>query len=457
MCAITSRISNNYKPKLITMNRSLIKCALLTSLIVSSGAITTAVEAATYPESSRIKSIPLPPLGQRWVVNEQYSDEFNGTELDDTKWNDLYPGWIGREPGLFETKNIEFEDGYMVLHGEKMDKEVVVDGRTFNISCAAVTSKEKTAHFGYYECRFKANLTTLSSTFWFSTRAKFDTKGRQPEDGLHGIFWQELDVCECVGRSSNSGGTKFADGMHANVHYWVTPEGGPQGMDTRARETRLLREDGAKLSEDFNTFGVWWSDESTATFYLNDGEGYGPEFVARKSNDEPYDIPFTFPEPMGMNFVVETYPQPWMEIPNDEELADPTKNRTYYDWVRSYVLVDVEDPNSGAAPMVMFEDKVNIADNIPSISGDLAVKVRYTAGVDRKIVVVVYDKSGAELAREMVAAPAGYANLAVSAKSFNKALSSGNSYDIVAYMIDADASGFDSGYLDGDSYELAIQ
>lgn len=44
-----------------------------------------------------------------------------------------------------------------------MNNPIVVNGTEFNISCAAVVSKEEKAHYGYYECRFKANKTTLSS------------------------------------------------------------------------------------------------------------------------------------------------------------------------------------------------------------------------------------------------------------------------------------------------------
>ena len=46
---------------------------------------------------------------------------------------------------------------------------------------------------------------------------------------------------------------------------------------------------------------------------------------------------------MFMRLVSETYPFPWIELPNDEELADPSKNIVYYDWVRGYSLVDVNE------------------------------------------------------------------------------------------------------------------
>lgn len=117
----------------------------------------------TFPVSEKIKTIPLPPTGQRWIVNDMFTDDFNASELDESKWINPHPTWKGREPGLFEEERVSFKDRCMVLEGIKMNNPIVVNGTEFNISCAAVVSKEEKAHYGYYECRFKANKTTLSS------------------------------------------------------------------------------------------------------------------------------------------------------------------------------------------------------------------------------------------------------------------------------------------------------
>ena len=96
-----------------------------------------------FDESEPINSIPLPPDGQRWVLNEQFSDEFNGSQLDESKWVTPHPTWIGRAPGLFEKERVSFKDGCMVLEGIKMEEPKIVNGTEFNISCAAVVSKEQ--------------------------------------------------------------------------------------------------------------------------------------------------------------------------------------------------------------------------------------------------------------------------------------------------------------------------
>ena len=63
---------------------------------------------------------------------------------------------------------------------------------------------------------------------------------------------------------------------------------------------------------------------------------------------------------MGINMVVETYPTPWIELPNDEELADDSKNKTYYDWIRSYILKDLNEEYPEHTVEKVFGYKVNL-------------------------------------------------------------------------------------------------
>ena len=91
---------------------------------------------------------PKPPLGKRWIVNHLYSDEFNGTELDYSKWYDYSPSWKGRPPGLFLPSQVSVQNGYMAIRREKMDRDTVItnwDGSTsiFNIKAGIVTSRKK--------------------------------------------------------------------------------------------------------------------------------------------------------------------------------------------------------------------------------------------------------------------------------------------------------------------------
>ncbi|MFR9669663.1 MAG: hypothetical protein SNH16_00010 [Rikenellaceae bacterium] len=419
----------------------------MNKVIFTALSLTLYISTWAYPTSDPIESIPLPPSGYRWVVNELLSDEFDGTALDDNKWFDHHPNWIGRTPGLFARENVALEDGYLILKGEKMVRDTTIRayGRDnhFNISCAAVVSKTTSASYGYYECRFKASRSTLSSTFWLSTRgANFPTEGRQAEGATKGRFSQELDICECIGRGGDFSGSRFAEGMSSNVHYWLLPDGEKEKLDIRIEECKLKIESGSRPCDGFNTYGVWWRDDRSCSFYLNNGQRQDRTFVGRKKWGDPFDIEFRFTEPMGINLVTDTYPTPWIELPNDEELADPLRNRTYYDWVRAYTLMEASAENPKAQPMRMFDDKIYIA----SIK-DGALELHYSAPIDRQIEIEIYDTKNRLIDSKRYPAPAGYANIALTIEAKR-----GREYTIIAYL----GEGIPGMHRSGDSLKITF-
>ncbi|MFI3320039.1 MAG: hypothetical protein SNH01_03865 [Rikenellaceae bacterium] len=414
-----------------------------------------------YPVSSEIVSIPLPPEGQRWIVNESLSDEFNDGVLDDTKWLDYHDSWDGREPGLFEPKMVSFNDTCMVLSGEYMDEPVEVwnwnntSSTTYYISCAAVISKLQNAHYGYYECRFKANKTTLSSTFWMSSRGTagtFSTEGRQPEGSDVGTFSQELDICECIGRNGDFSGTAFADRMNANIHYWMTPTDGSK-EDRKPASTLLYIEDGSKPSDDYNIYGCWWRDKSNATFYLNNGQATDREFIDTNLGTGA----FYFTEPMGVNMVVETYSYPWIELPTEEELSDPTLNSTYYDWIRSYVLVDADMLyNADAKTMVMFDNLIHFSEKPETLTvndeGNIEVNVTYTLSDNAYMRLVIYDSKKQLVSESVKRVYAGYANMVCEIEAPE---TSGSGMHVVGYLLPQMTSETSEAYQ-GDSFEFSL-
>jgi len=113
---------------------------------------------------------PEPEIGKRWVLNLQYSDEFNGTELDIKKWRNSYVGWQGRTPGFFSPDAVSVNNGMLQIKNGILDKSVEahVKSDKYTIKGGAVQSLEKTAHFGYYEASFKASRIPMSTTFWMS-------------------------------------------------------------------------------------------------------------------------------------------------------------------------------------------------------------------------------------------------------------------------------------------------
>lgn len=414
-----------------------------------------------FKSSDPIQSIPQPPVGKRWILNEQFSDEFNGTKLDDTKWLDHHDSWKGREPGMFDPKQVSVKDGCLVLKGEKMAKDTIVKAfnseYNFNVSCAAVVSKTQEAHYGYYECRFKANQTTLSTTFWMSSRGgkgTYSTEDRQPLGTEKGKFSQELDICECIGRTGDFGGKFMADGMNSNIHYWFTPEDGSPKKDIRIKETRLRRPDAAKPTKDFNVYGCWWKDAENATFYLNNETSADRTTIGRESWKAPYDKHFRLTEPMGLNMVVETYPFPWVPLPTDEELADPKKNASYYDWVRSYILVDATENVKLSEPTIMFDEHIHFLAKPKKVNVEkkkVEFQIAYTANQDRDLYIVIYDENGKEISKELYSVYAGYANM-----NFSTAAPKGSkTYYAVAYICKKGEKNLDKAF-ESDAFDFSL-
>ncbi len=349
---------------------------------------------------------PEPPLGKRWILNSKFSDEFDGTTLDSTKWFDHHPTWEGRPPGIFLPSQVAVKNGFLSIKGAKLEKERVVSGRggkttTYTVAGGAVVSKTTDAYLGYYESRFKAAKTTMSTTFWLSSRGNYaGPKGCGDSYGL------ELDIQECIGRTGDFKGAFFAKGMNSNSHFWYT-DCQRERHDLRAPQA--TKEMAKWPSEDFHTYGGWWQDESTVSYYL-DNE------LTKSVNFNTSVKPKPFDNPMGLNLVSETYPFPWISLPTDEELRDDTRNTAYYDWVRSYILVGVDDPaptegsSTNIAKTSVFDETVRFTEKPTSMTSALApaFEISYMSNADREIYFELRDESNAVVAKALIQALGGY-------------------------------------------------
>lgn len=264
---------------------------------------------------------PDAPTGYRWVVNERFTDEFNGTSLNTDRWHDHHPKWNGRPPAKFMPSAVSVKNGQLRIRNGVLDRP----DHNHKIAGGAVVSKSTEAHFGYYEVRMKASQIPMSSTFWFSN------------DGARvGDKWisQELDVQETIGGAKKN--PEWRRTMHSNTHVWAR-EDGKRVVKSKPGLSNISPETG----EAFHTYGVWWVDANTMHFYHDD------EFQFTLQPDTSYsDKPFA--RPMHLNLVTETYD--WEPPPTVQELNDDTINTTYYDWVRGYRLVKAPNTAETAPP-----------------------------------------------------------------------------------------------------------
>lgn len=367
---------------------------MLTALAAS----TSLAAAANFPVSDEKVTIPKPPAGERWILNDQYSDEFNGDKLDDTKWDNGVTLWTGRSPGRFIEENVSVGDGCLKIKGGTLDQPIIRgegdDAELYTLSCGSIGSKGLAAHYGYYEAKVKANKTSLSTTFWLSTRGNRNNPVRegQPESMPDGVYHQELDFCETVGRGGTAAegwseeAANFHKGMNSNAHCWLTTTDG-QKIDAVIPKLPGARPaDGSLLTDDFHIYGCLWPNKTGAEFFLNNiSNGGFINFVSKDGQE------FWMTQPMAMNIWVETYR--WIPTPLNEDLLDPAKNTSYYDWIRHYVLVGIDEAIADVAPAQceIFEDYVHFT-NRKSKGSEL--ELIYTSPVDRSLIVEIYTSSG---------------------------------------------------------------
>ena len=82
--------------------RKAVSCLFAASLVLSSYAINNN-DKEYYLAEEHIKNLPEAPKGYKWVVNEDYTDEFNGRRLSASKWHAKSPYWTnGRPPATFK-------------------------------------------------------------------------------------------------------------------------------------------------------------------------------------------------------------------------------------------------------------------------------------------------------------------------------------------------------------------
>ena len=332
-----------------------------------------------------LAKVPTPPEGKRWVLNAQFSDEFNGNTLDKTKWNDTFGGWRGRKPAWFNPEAITVENGCLEIQSGVLDNPF--DGYT--MYGGAVTSKTSNAHYGYYEVSSKASRIAMSTTFWLSC-GKADLPDTR--DCSTDKYSQELDIQEGVGGVTGTGWMKdFNKSMHSNTHFRIVKCGeSKETFLSEGANTAL----GSMIYEKFHTYGCWWHDGKKASFYANDRFFQTVNFRTDYS-DTP------FPRPMKINMVTETYD--WQTPPSDRDLNDTSINTAYYDWVRSYTLVDVDEAFNFNGEMPFEESLAFVGrPEYSEESHSIKFKLKCKAKVNRKIRISLINGSTYNLEADTV-------------------------------------------------------
>ena len=128
---------------------------------------------------------PLSDPAGSWVPYAPMSDEFDGAELNSSKWSTDYRQWAGRQPGLFDASNVKVANGSLTLLAQSGHRNSSWPVGYDNYTTSALHSVDKTLH-GYFEVRSRSGSSSISSSWWFHLNDGAGT-------------WTEIDVFESEG------------------------------------------------------------------------------------------------------------------------------------------------------------------------------------------------------------------------------------------------------------------
>lgn len=187
-----------------------------------------------------------------------WSDEFDGTRLDEAKWTAEVGGngWGNRELQYYTAgDNIEVRNGHLTITARPQDQ----GGRHYT-SARLVTKGKAAWTYGKVEARIKLPYGQgLWPAFWMLG------------ENLDAVGWPrcgEIDIMEMVGGKDKAGG-------NANAVAWGSlhrPNADDPGGGASKKSVTAEYRSEVDLANDFHVFGVEW--DAAALKYYVDGQVY---------------------------------------------------------------------------------------------------------------------------------------------------------------------------------------
>ena len=237
-----------------------------------------------------------------------WSDEFDGKEMDQSKWNyePHEPGWTNNELQEYttSTKNVFVRDGKLVLKAIKTQK----DGKDYYTS-GKVTGQNKT-DFQYGKVVVSAKVPEgqgLWPAIWMMPQ-KEQRYGQWPKCG-------EIDIMEVLGNDTKT--------SYSTIHYG----------EPHAEQQGTITLDSGSFSSDYHIYSLEW-EPGEMRFYTDDQLvlTVNDWFTATDGGSEkPYPAPFDQPFQIQMNLAVGgTWPG------NPDETTNFDNAEFLIDYVRVY-------------------------------------------------------------------------------------------------------------------------
>jgi beta-glucanase (GH16 family) len=237
--------------------------------------------------------LPPPPPGTRWEL--VWHDEFDGEQLDESKWNRL-GDWKRREGYWMRDDAFLSGRGSLILRTSR---------RGDRYTCGAVNTRDKFERaFGYFEARCKMPKAPGHwSAFWLMSGG-VNSVGNEGRDGT------EIDIVEMPWRDGQ---------LTVNLHW----DGYGDHHKTAGHRFRV-----PEVTEGFHTYGLLWLPEEYV-FYVDGREVWRSR--AGGVSQVPQYIKLT--EEIG----------PWAGDIREATLPDEFE----VDYVRVFAFVPVEAARTG--------------------------------------------------------------------------------------------------------------
>lgn len=242
----------------------------------------------------------------RSVVGQDYelvwSDEFNGTQLDTSKWEYQIGnnnGWGNNEKEYYLSNNVSVKDGYLTITAKKEKY------KGFNYTSGRIITKNNLKwKYGKIEMRAKLPVGKgMWPAFWMMPASP--VYGGWPRSG-------EIDIMENLGNDSTT--------VYGTIHYGDTP---PNNKHTG--KSYSLHE--GNFNDSFHIFTLIW--EKAKIQWLVDGHLY-QTLSEWYTPGEKFPAPFNQPFNIILNLAVGGY---WPGYP-DSTTIFPQKY--VIDYVRVY-------------------------------------------------------------------------------------------------------------------------
>ena len=244
---------------------------------------------------------PYVKLSGSWVLDKSFSDEFNKSKLDESKWWDFNPAWHGRKPSHFARSNVKVKKGLLRLSAKSLDpKKVSIQdkARGYDKFSTAIIKSKNRSYYGYYEARAKSMKAAVCNAFWLYDPLDESIKYREGE------YSEEIDIFEVFGKANKKENQRA---YYAAVHRYQTPYVeslvNKRKYKLENRYTRL--EVPYDFYEDFHVYGLLWTADELVWFL--DGKE-----VFRRKND-------FFKRPLHVIFDAEIM-ETWDGLPNVDDL-----------------------------------------------------------------------------------------------------------------------------------------